>query len=161
MITNTITNASANNCCSWFPAQNRHLAVWPRPKHLVLVFLFASISSYATFLFERKLPVRCIGWPCAPSDWAPPIASHEQLCYHSFQEMARKWQAKVQAETIEASVQEEIASHEQLCYLSRNVIGWKIVSVREVCRRTRSWWQQTVRFFHRRQRLASIKPQRL
>ena len=95
-------------------------------------------------------------------DWNPILSGPKRLYWwshatiRSFQEMAREWQAEAYVQP----VQEEIASHEQLCYPSRNVIGWEIVSVREVSRRTRSWWHQTVRFFHRRQRLASIEPQR-
>ena len=30
------------------PAQNHHLAVWPRPKHLVLLFCLRAMSSCAT-----------------------------------------------------------------------------------------------------------------
>ena len=32
------------------PAQNHHLAVWPRPKHLVLLFCLRAMSSCATLL---------------------------------------------------------------------------------------------------------------
>ena len=60
-ITNTITNTKPNNCRSCFPIQNHHLAVWPRPKRLVLFFCLRAMSSYPNLLqmlaFERR--IRC------------------------------------------------------------------------------------------------------